>query len=104
MGDAFATVLGTNRFPQLDDLRKGIRRRRKRMAATLRAVGELIQWGRTGIVPPSQVCCVVDTRKMSIVPQFQDFVRQDRRDTLARLRDCTEQVLVERAVANEGAW
>lgn len=90
---------GELRKRQLNDLLKGIRRRRKRIEAAWREAEELIRWGRTGIVPPSQVRWVVDTRKMSIMAQFQDFIRQARRDTLAQLGECMEQVLVERAVA-----
>ncbi|MBC8449332.1 MAG: hypothetical protein H8D78_16410 [Chloroflexi bacterium] len=87
---------------QLNDLLKGIHRRRKRIKTDWQEVEELIRWGRTGIVPQSQVRWVVDTRKMNIMAQFQDFIRQARRDTLARLGECMEQALVEGAIADRG--
>jgi len=93
---------GELRKRQLNDLQKGIRRRRKRIEADWQEVEDLIRWGRTGIVPQSQVRWVVDTRKMAIMAQFQDFIRQARRDTLAQLGWCMEQVLVEGAIADRG--
>jgi hypothetical protein len=62
----------------------------------------LIRWGRTGIVPASQIRWVVDTRKMSVLGQFQTFSRQAHRDTLAQLAQCRAEVLLERAVAARG--
>jgi hypothetical protein len=91
---------GELRKRQLNDLQKGIRRRRKRIEADWQEVEDLIRWGRTGIVPQSQLCWVVDTRKMAIMAQFQDFIRQARQDTLAQLSRCMEQVLVEGAIAD----
>lgn len=93
---------GELRKRQLKDLLKGIHRRRKRIQADWQAAEELIRWGRTGIIPQSQVRWVVDTRKMSLMAQFQDFIRQARRDTLAWLGECMEQVLVEGAMADRG--
>ena len=91
---------GELRKRQLNDLLKGIHRRRKRIKADWQKEEDLIRWGWTGIVPHSQVRWVIDTRKMSLMAQFQDFIRQARRDTLARLGKCMEQVLVEGAVAD----
>ncbi|MFQ6016087.1 MAG: hypothetical protein ACE5NP_11690 [Anaerolineae bacterium] len=93
---------GELRKRQLNDLLKGVRRRRKRIEANWQETEELIRWGRTGIVPQSQVRWIVDTRKMSIMAQFQDFIRQARRDTLAQLGEYMEQVLVEGAIAERG--
>jgi len=93
---------GQLRKRQLNDLRKGIRRRREQIAADWQAAEELIAWGRTGRVPPSQLRWVVDTRKMTILAQFQDFIRQARRDTLAQWGQSMEQVLIARAVAERG--
>jgi hypothetical protein len=86
----------------LNDLRQGIRRRRQRIVADWQAAEALIRWGRTGIVPASQIRWVVDTRKMSVLGQFQTFSRQARRDTLAQLAQCMAKVLLERAVAARG--
>jgi hypothetical protein len=93
---------GKLRKRQLNDLLKGIRRRRKQIEADWEATEELIRWGRTAIVPPSQVRWVVDTRKMTILAQFQDFIRQARRDTLTQVGRCMEQLLVEGAIAERG--
>lgn len=93
---------GELRKRPLNDLLKGIHRRRKRIQANWQEAEELIRWGRTGIVPQSQVRWVVDTRKMSLMAQFQDFIRQARRDTLAWLGECMEQVLVKGAIADRG--
>lgn len=93
---------GKLRKRQLNDLLKGVRRRRKRIEADWQEVEELIRWGRTRIVPESQIRWVVDTRKMTIMAQFQDFIRQARRDTLAQLGQCMEQILVEGAIADRG--
>lgn len=93
---------GKLRKRQLNDLLKGIHRRRKRIQADWQEVEGLIRWGRTGIVPQSQVRWVIDTRKMSLMAQFQDFIRQARRDTLARLGECMEQVLLAGAIADRG--
>ena len=86
----------------LNDLRQGIHRRRQRIVADWQVAEALIRWGRTGIVPASQIRWVVDTRKMSVLGQFQTFIRQARRDTLAQLAQCMAEVLLERAVAAHG--
>jgi hypothetical protein len=86
----------------LNDLRKGIRRRRQRIAADWHLAEELIRWGRTDIVPASQVRWMVDTRKLSVLAQFQTFIRQARRDTLAQLAQCMTEVLLERALTARG--
>ena len=83
----------------LNDLRTGIRRRRNRIPAAWREAEALIRWGRTGQVPPSQVRWVVDTRKLSLLTQFQDWGRQARRDTVAWLRQHMAEVLLAEALA-----
>jgi len=83
----------------LNDLRAGIHRRRKRIVAAWQEAEALIRWGRTDQAPPSQVRWVVDTRKLSILTQFQDWGRQARRDTVARLRQYMEEVLLAEALA-----
>jgi len=93
---------GKLRKRQLNDLLKGVRRRRKRIETDWQEVEELIRWGQTGMVPESQIRWVVDTRKMTIMAQFQDFIRQARRDTLAQLGQFMEQILVEGAIADRG--
>ncbi|HIE17291.1 MAG TPA: hypothetical protein EYP71_03750 [Dehalococcoidia bacterium] len=93
---------GELRKRHLNDLLKGIRRRRKQIEADWKEAEGLICWGRTGIVPKSQIRWVVDTRKMTLLAQFLDFIRQARRDTLTQLRQCMEQALVEETVADRG--
>lgn len=93
---------GELRKRALNDLLKGIRRRRKQIEADWQTTEELIRWGRTGIIPQRQVRWVVDTRKMTILAQLQDFMRQARRDTLAQLGQYMEQALIEGAIAERG--
>jgi hypothetical protein len=87
---------------QLNDLLKGIRRRRKRIEVGWQKAEELIAWGRTGVVPQSQVQWVVDTRKMLVMSQFQDFARLARRETMALVRRFLQQAVVESAITEQG--
>lgn len=87
---------------QLNDLLKGIRRRRKRIEADWQKAEELIRWGQTGVVPQSQVQWVVDTRKMLVMSQFQDFARLARRETMALVRRFLKQAVIESTVAEQG--
>jgi len=87
---------------QLNDLLKGIRRRRKRIEGDWQATEALIAWGQTGRVPKSQVQWVVDTRKMLVMSQFQDFARLARRETMALVRRFLKQAVVESAITEHG--
>ena len=87
---------------QLNDLLKGIRRRRQRIEGEWQQAEELIAWGRTGRVPDSQVQWVVDTCKMLVMSQFQDFARLARRETMHLVRRFLKQAVVESAVAEHG--
>lgn len=87
---------------QLNELLKGIRRRRKRIEADWQDAEALIRWGQTGVVPPSQVQWVVDPRKMLVMSQFQDFARLARRETMALVRRFLKQAVVESAIAEHG--
>jgi len=86
----------------LNDMLKGLRRRRERIAADWQQAEEMIRWGQAGVVPESQVQWVVDTRKMAILSQFQDYARLARREILDRMRDCLHQAVVESAVREQG--
>lgn len=81
---------------------KGLRRRRKRIEADWQQAEEMIRWGQVGGVPKSQVQWVVDTRKMAILSQFQDFARLARREIRDRMRDYLQEAVVESAVAEQG--
>lgn len=87
---------------QLNDLLKGIRRRRRRIEADWQEAQELIRWGQAGVVPQSQVKWVVDTRKMQLMSQFQDFARLARRETMSLVRRFLQQAVVESAVTEQG--
>lgn len=87
---------------QLNDLLKGIRRRRKRIKADWQQAEELIRWGQTGVVPQSQIQWVVDTRKMLVMSQFQDFARLARRETMTLVRQFLKQAVIESAIAEQG--
>jgi hypothetical protein len=87
---------------QLHDLVQGIRRRRKQIEADWQTTEELIRWGQTGVVPKRQVQWVVDTRKMLVMSQFQDFARLARRDTMTLVRQFLKQAVVESALAEQG--
>jgi len=71
---------------QLNDLLKGIQRRREQIDADQRETQDLLRWAKTGQVPDSQVRWIVDTRKMTIVSQLHDFARLAQQDTVAALR------------------
>jgi hypothetical protein len=84
---------------QLQDVLKGVRRRRERIRADWEEAEEMIRWGQTGVVPARQVQWVVDTRKMGVLSQFQDFARLARRETLGLVRQFLQQAVVESALA-----
>jgi hypothetical protein len=86
---------------QLNDLLKGIRRRRRRIAADWQQAENLIRWGQTGVVPPSQVQWVVDTRKMLLMSQFQDFARLARQETMTLLQRFLKQAVIESAIVEQ---
>jgi hypothetical protein len=87
---------------QLNDVLKGLRRRRERIAEDWQQAEEMIRWGQADVVPPRQVQWVVDTRKMALLSQFQDFARLARREVLAQMRRGLHQAVVESAVAEQG--
>jgi hypothetical protein len=87
---------------QLNDLLKGIRRRRQRIESDWEEAEALIRWGQTGVVPDREMRWVVDTRKMMLVNQLRDFARLGRKDTMALLRQFMKQALVESAVRERG--
>ena len=87
---------------QLNDLLKGIRRRRERIEADWEEAEVLIRWGRAGVVPDREVRWVVDTRKMVLVNQLRDFAQLARKDTMALLRRYLKQALVESSTAERG--
>lgn len=87
---------------QLNDLLQGIRRRRKRIEGDWQKAEELIAWGQTGRVPKNQVQWLVDTRKMLVMSQFQDFARLARQETMALVRRFLKQAVIESAVAEQG--
>ena len=93
---------GQVRKRQLNDLLRGIRRRRQRIRTAWQTAEVLIRWGQTGIVPPGQRRGVVDTRKLTILTECRDFIRQARRDTLAHLAQGLTESLVEEAIAARG--
>ncbi|MEK6716676.1 MAG: hypothetical protein AABZ16_04215, partial [candidate division NC10 bacterium] len=87
---------------QLNDLLKGIRRRRQRIESDWEEVEALIRWGHTEVVPDREMRWVVDTRKMMLVNQLRDFARLGRKDTMALLRQFLKQALVESSMAERG--
>jgi len=86
---------------QLNDLLKGIQRRREQIVADQRETEDLLRWAKTGQVPDSQVRWMVDTRKMTIVSQLHDFARQAQQDTVAEIKACVLEVLIERELAQQ---
>jgi len=72
---------------ELNDLLKGIRRRRERIGADQRETEELLRWASTGQVPDRQIRWVVDTRKMTVLSQLHDFARQAQNVFSGNLRD-----------------
>ncbi|MGB0388205.1 MAG: hypothetical protein ACPGWR_25585 [Ardenticatenaceae bacterium] len=87
---------------QLNDLLKGIRRRRKSIKSKWQQTEKLIRWGQTGIVPKEQVVWKVDTRKMSLMSQFQMFARLARQESMSLIRRFLKQAVIESAVAEHG--
>ncbi len=85
----------------LNDLLKGIQRRRAQIVADQRETEDLLRWAKTGQVPDHQVRWIVDTRKMTIVSQLHDFARQAQEDTLTAIKACMLEVLVERELARQ---
>jgi hypothetical protein len=85
---------------QLNDLLKGIRRRRKAIKKNWQQTQELIRWGQTGIVPKRQLLWEVDTRKMSLMTQFQMFARLARKESMTLIRRFLKQAVIESAVAS----
>jgi hypothetical protein len=86
---------------QLNDLLKGIQRRREQIVADQRETEDLLRWAKTGQVPDSQVRWIVDTRKMTIVSQLHDFARLAQQDTIAAIKVCVLEVLVEQELAQQ---
>jgi hypothetical protein len=85
----------------LNDLLKGIQRRRAQIIADQRETEDLLGWAKTGQVPDHQVRWIVDTRKMTIVSQLHDFARQAQADTITAIKECMLEVLVERELARQ---
>jgi len=86
---------------QLNDLLKGIQRRREQIVADQRETEDLLRWAKTGQVPDSQVRWKVDTRKMTIVSQLHDFARLAQQDTVTEIKTCVLEVLIERELAQQ---
>jgi hypothetical protein len=86
---------------QLNDLLKGIQRRREQIVADQRETEDLLRWAKTGQVPDSQVRWMVDTRKMTIVSQLHDFARLAQQETVAEIKACVLEVLIERELAQQ---
>jgi hypothetical protein len=86
---------------QLNDVLKGIERRREQMVADQRETQDLLRWAKTGQVPDAQVRWRVDTRKMTIVSQLHDFARLAQQETVAEIKACVLEVLVERELARQ---
>jgi len=87
---------------QLNDLLKGIRRRRQRIESDWEEAEALIRWGRTGVVPDREMRWVVDTRKMMLVNQLRDFARLAHKDTMSLVRQFLKQALVESSTTERG--
>jgi hypothetical protein len=87
---------------QLDDLMKGVERRRQRVEKERLGVESLIAWGKTAKVPQGQWRWDIDTRKMSIMAQLQDFTRLARGSVMELLRRCMKQVVVQTSVGERG--
>jgi hypothetical protein len=85
----------------LNDLLKGIQRRRAQIIADQHETDELLGWVKTGQVPDHQVRWMVDTRKMTIMSQLHDFARQAQADTITAVKECMVEVLVERELARQ---
>jgi len=88
---------------QLNDLLKGIQRRREQIVADQRETQDLLRWAKTGQVPDSQVRWKVDTRKMTLVSQLHDFARLAQQDTVTEIKTCVLEVLIERELAQQRA-
>jgi vacuolar-type H+-ATPase subunit H len=86
---------------QLNDLLKGIQRRREQIVADQRETEDLLRWAKTGQVPDSQVRWIVDTRKMTIVSQLHDFARLAQQETVAEIKAGVLEVLIERELAQQ---
>ena len=84
---------------QFNDVLKGIERRREQIVADQRETQDLLRWAKTGQVPDAQVRWIVDTRKMTIVSQLHDFARLAQQETVAEIKLCVLEVLVERELA-----
>ena len=87
---------------QIDDLLKGVERRRQRVHKERQEVEELIAWGKGGKMPKSQLRWDIDTRKMTIMAQLQDFTRLARDSVMGLLRRCMKQVVVQTSVEERG--
>ena len=83
----------------LNDQLVGIRRRRARIESDWQQAEDLIRWGQTDRVPLSQERWVVDTRKMQVMSQFQDYARLARQETMREFKRCWQAAVVERAIA-----
>ena len=86
---------------QLNEVLKGIERRRTQIVADQRETQDLLRWAKTGQVPDSQVRWIVDTRKMTIVSQLHDFARLAQQETVTESKACVLEVLVERELARQ---
>ncbi len=86
---------------QLNDMLKGIQRRGELILADQRETDDLLRWAKTGQVPDSQVRWIVDTRKMTIVSQLHDFARLAQQETVAEIKACVLEVLIERELAQQ---
>lgn len=84
---------------QTNDLLIGILRGGKNIKSQWKQTEALIKWGKSGIVPKEQILWQVDTRKMQIISQFQDFARLARKDTMILLRRFLKQAIIESAIA-----
>ena len=91
----------TKQIPKrtLNDQRVGIRRRRARIESDWQRVEDLIRWGQSDCVPANQERWVVDTRKMQVMSQFQDFARVARQETMDEFKRSWQAAVVERAIA-----
>jgi hypothetical protein len=82
-----------------NDQLAGIHRRRARIESDWQQTEDLIRWGQSDCVPASQEHWVVDTRKMQVMSQFQDFARVARQETMDEFNCCWQAAVVERAIA-----
>lgn len=83
----------------LNDQLTGIHRRRARVESDWQQAENLIRWGQSDCVPASQERWIVDTRKMQVMSQFQDFARVARQETMDEFKRCWQAAVVERAIA-----